>query len=264
MSADPRILHSIYGRRFGLTRGGSVISDGHLKIASYRDRGVLNQLLDHFTGSTLNSNDWTTKKGSDGACALPFIPDSVGGGKCRLTTGAGAVLTMAVNGSQFFSALQWDMARAVGSIPMAFGGSAQLARITSACFFIGMADQDSALQMPFTIAGGVLTANATDGYGFLFDTAATAATWKFVGVANGVATAIGDTGIAPVAATDDLFMIENDGAGNATFWLDDVPYGTVGGCGRAAHLLTPTVAMFSRSAVSTTADVDFLNVENSR
>lgn len=262
MVADLKLLPSIHGTRMGLSRTGSLIHDGRMMLPTWRDRGLQVEVFDHFLGNSLLGTWINTLKGSDAACAVPVIHNDQVGGRVRLTTGAGAGATMAVNGSQLVGNKNFDVTKG----HLEFASAAQMAAITSICMFIGFADSD-ALQMPFTIAGGTLTNNCTDGHGFLFDTAATAATWKIVGCANGTKAPIIDTGKAPVAGTDDLFRTEIDTAGNLTAFLNDVVYATSApgyGYSTAGNLLTPTVAVFRRSAASTTVDVDFISAIQDR
>lgn len=252
---------SIFGRRFGLAGlGGRIITDGRTAVSAWKDRGDRVRQSDHFAGFAIDAVKWkTTLKGSDGSAVAPTILVAGIGGKCRLTTGAGAS-TMAVNGSELASNLAFD----VGKGGFEFSASLQMAAITTICCFIGMCDT-VALSMPFTISGGTLTMNGTNAFGFLFDTAATAATWKVVGGTGAVANAIFDTGVAPVAATDDQIHIEVDVLGNLSAWLNstlvcaELPSNSA-----ATFGLTPTVAVFRRTTASTTVDVDYIDTRSDR
>lgn len=264
MTLDLNALPSIHGRRFGVTKAGHLVADGRIMETSWRDRGGQAVISDHFLGQSMNNLYWKiTLKGSDGSAAVPAIVASNAGGASILTSGAGATLTMAVNGSELVGgALNFDVAKG----HMELAASVQMSRITNACVFIGFADS-LALAMPFTISGTTLTANATNGHGLLFDTAATAATWKVVGVANGVAAAIIDTGVAPVAATYDLIRTEIDLNGNLTAFLNDLPVAASAagyGYATAGGVMAPTFSMFSRVATSYTAQADFIYAAQDR
>jgi hypothetical protein len=259
LNVNPR--PSIFGRRLGLA-GRSLIIDNRVAVSTWEDRGAHVVDTDHFRGKALRPEWLATLKGSDGSAAVPAIVADTVGGYVGLTSGAGSTLTMAVNGSELVGSRNFDNAKG----GLEFGAALQMSRITNACVFIGFADNSTTLAMPFTISGGTLTANASDGHGFLFDTAATAATWKVVGVANTVKPAIIDTGVAPVAATDDLIKIEVDINGNLMAWLNGALVANAPGFARAAAgaKLTPTFAMFSRSAASYTAQADFISVGQDR
>lgn len=264
MAIDRHALPSIHGKRFGVSRSGTLLADERIAVPSWKDRGAVVALSDHFLGQSMNNFLWKiTLKGSDGSTAVPGVVASKAGGACILTSGAGATLTMAVNGSELVGGqLNFDPTK--GGLELS--AALQMSRITTACVFIGFADSLS-LAMPFTISGGTLTANATNGHGFLFDTAATAATWKIVGVANGVAAAIVDTGVAPVAATDDLIRMEMSAAGNLDAWLNGLQVLSSGagfGYGTAGGVMAPTFSMFSRVATSYTAQADFIDARQDR
>lgn len=259
MTLEINAMPSIHGRRLGITRAGHIVADGKLMVPSWRDRGARSIQFDHFNGAVLSTSLWNVAHGSDGGSASPVI-NVQKGGVVRGVAGAGAGATMAVNGTQICGALNFEADKS----GLEFSGALKVDVITSACIFIGLTDQTSALQMPFTISAGTLTANATDGCGFLFDTAATAATWKAVSVANTVKAAIFDTAAAPVAATYDLFNLFLNANGDCEFWLN----GTLVARNTVAVTktvpLAPYVAAFSRSAVTRNVDVDFLYAAQDR
>lgn len=259
MTINTSVLPSIHGRRFGITRGSHIAVDGRIVVPSWRDPGARSVLFDHFNGPTMDANKWAVNKGSDGGAAN-FAVSVAKGGMIRATTGAGATTTMAVNGVQVNGSLNWEADQS----GLLFTAAVKLAAITTVALYVGFTDQTAALEMPATLSGGTLTTNYTDGFGFLFDTGATAATWKCVGVANDVDAAILDTGVAPVAATYDLIQMECDANGTATFYLNGNQIGQLTGAVTKTVPLTPVVAGFRRAASSTTIDVDFFHVAQDR
>lgn len=260
MSVDKRILTSLHGSRLGLTRQGHLVADGRVMAHSPILPGASNVVYDDFTQKALDTtNNWGSHAGSDGAAVGPAIL-AAKGGVCRLTTGAGAGATMAVNGTQIDRALTWEAD--AGGLLMAVRLKA--AAVTTLALYAGFTDQVAALAMPFTLSGGNLTSNASNGAGFLFDTGATAATIKCVGVANDVDAAVVDTGLAFVAATYRFLVIEVDANGKAWFYIDGVLVAETAGCVTKTVALTPVVAAFRRSAASTTVDVDYIYVSQDR
>lgn len=259
MSLNTNTIPSIHGRRFGLSSDGHLVMDGRVRVAGHRDLGARARLFDHFTGPAINSGLWGVAHGSDGSAADFAIAAAVGG-KVRGTTGAGGTTTMAVNGVQLHSALNWQ-ANKGGLI---FSAAVAATLVTSLALYVGFTDQVAALEMPFTLSSGTLTSNATDACGFLFDTGATASTVKCVGVANDVDAAVIDTAVALTAATYALFNIEVDASGNATFWLNGTKYGTLASAVTPTIPLTPVVAGFRRTGTLTTIDVDHIAVEQDR
>jgi hypothetical protein len=185
--------------------------------------------------------------------------------------GAGAGVSYAANGVQIDDGvLAWQANK---------GGLMMEARIktdalTSRAIFVGFTDQIGALEMPFTLSGGSLTSNASDACGFLFDTAATAATMKLVGVANDVDATVQDLGVAELETSAwHVLRVEVDSSGNASFFVDGVQVGTAPPAGtnynmatamRATIPVTPIVAGFTRAAGTGTISLDWLRVQQTR
>lgn len=219
-----------------------------------------NDLFDDFVGKTLSTR-FGTAAGSDGAAAAPAI-SAAAGGMVRGTTGAGAGASMAVNGVQLHSELNWK-ANAGGLVMEA---KVKLSAITTQQLFVGFTDQVAALEAPIIGAGGGdgITTNATDAAGFLFDTTMTTTKFWCVGVANDVDGTSVNSGIAPVAATYNTLRVEIDTAGTATFYIDGVLVGTVATAVTPTVALTPVIAGFSRAAASRTIDADYVFVQQRR
>lgn len=223
------------------------------------DLGVTATQYDDFLGKTI-SGAWDVQKGSD-AATVHFAHVADTSGKARATTGAGAGASMAVNGVQLSSGLNWKANQG----NLVFEAKVKLSAITNINLFVGFTDQLASLEAPVTLSGTTFTTNATDAVGFLFDTNATTDTIRLVGVANDVDATHQDTGLAPVAATYNTFRVEVSTTGVATFYLDGVKVGTaLTGAVTASVALTPVVAGFTESAASATIDVDYIFVQQTR
>lgn len=259
MTIDLNALPSIHGRRLGVTRVGHIVADGHIMVPSWRDRGARSIQQDHFNGPVLSTSLWNVAHGSDGGSASPVI-NVQKGGVVRGVAGAGAGATMAVNGTQIAGSLNFEADKS----GLEFSGALKVDVITTLALFIGFSDQTAALEMPFTMSGTTLTSNCTDGVGFLFDTGATSAKWKAVSVANDVDGAITDTGVAPVAATFDLFNLFLSAAGDCEFYLNGVLVARNTVAVTPTIPLVPYVAGFARAAVTRNIDVDFLYAAQDR
>lgn len=258
-SADPVMhLRSVDG----IGHTGQKITTGTPLSVDDQDSGINPyrlKLADDFIGNTL-SEVWRTAKGTDAAAALPAI-FTVAGGAVRLVTGANASADMAGNGSQLCSSTNWT---ASGELCVEF--RVRISAITNVVVFLGFTDQVSVLEMPFTLAAAdVLTSNASDAVGVLFDTGATTDNWWLVGVKADVDATKQDAGVAPVAAAFEIWKIMLTAAGVATFYRNGAKVGTaMSNAVTAATLLTPVVAAFSRSAASRNIDVDFINIAQKR
>lgn len=224
------------------------------------DRAQRASQFDDFIGKTI-STIWDVQKGSDGATAN-FAISADTSGKALATTGAGAGASMAVNGVQLSSALNWKANQG----NLVFECKVKISAITTIALYVGFTDQLSALEMPATLASSdVLTTNYTDGCGFLFDTAADTDNWWLIGVANDVDATKQNTGVAPVADTYETLRIELTTGGAATFYRNGAQVGTqMTGAVTATVALTPVVVGFTRAAGSATISTDYIFVQQDR
>ncbi len=228
---------------------------------NYLDYGLANVLFDDFLGATMSTR-FGVNKGSDGG-TVNFAINAATSGTVRATTGAGAGGTMAVNGVQLHSALNYKANQG----KLVFEARVKISAITNISVFVGLTDQVAALEMPVNSAASAntITTNATDGVGFMFDTSMTAANWWLVGVANDVDATAQNTSIAPVADTYEKFRIEISTAGVATFYRNGISVGSaMTGALTATVALTPVVAAFTRTAGSATVDVDYVLTQQLR
>lgn len=266
------ILTSMHGRRFGLGRlrnppsgvlkefntgeayGGPVVglADGQEFITAPSPRDIM-WFEDDFIGKTIG-NAWDTQKGSDAAC-VNFAVNAQLGGVVRGTTGANAGVSMATNGVQLDLSLNWQANKGF----LVMEASVKPSAITTICIFVGFTNQVASLQMPFTISGASVTANAADAVGFSFDTAATAATIKLLGVNNSGTAQQQDTGLAPSTSAFHTYRVAVDVSGNALFYRNGVQVGSqMASALRATVPLTPCIAAFTRAAGSANIDCDYI------
>lgn len=223
------------------------------------DLGSVVTMYDDFLGKAIGAT-WDVQKGSDGSAAN-FAFNAATSGTVRATTGAGAGGTMAVNGVQLDHALNWVASQG----NLVFEAKVKISAITNISVYVGFTDQLAALEAPVTLSGTTFTTNATDAVGFLFDTNATTATIRCVGVANDVDATMQNTGLAYVAATYKTFRIEISSAGVATFYIDGVQVGTgMTGAVTTSIPLTPVVSGFATAAASRTIDVDYILCQQTR
>lgn len=218
------------------------------------------RLVDDFTGDAV-ADQWGSQIGSHGSVAAPAINSQIGG-VVRLVTGADAAGTMATNGVQLQSELNW----AANQHGLSIEFRLKVNNITDVAIFAGFTDQIAALEMPFTLgAGDALTSNATDAVGVLFDTGADTDNWWMVGVANNVDATKQNAGVAPAAGTFETWRIVLANNGQATFFRNGTLVGSsMNGAVTASGALTPVVAAFSRGASSRAIDVDVIKVEQLR
>ena len=190
-----------------------------------RDVHHVSTFVDDFYGDALDGA-WVPLNGSD-AQAIDPAPSAAKNGVVRLTCGDDGTTTMAVNGCQLATELNWD-----ASAGRLFGEfRIKVSAITNIVFFVGFTDS-KALEMPFTQSGTTLTSNASDAVGFMFDT----------------------------NSTTEVFA-----DGTAKFYIDGVKTGdTMTSAITVATDLAATVAVFSETTTSHTLDVDYVRLEQSR
>ena len=217
------------------------------------------RVYDDFLGDTLDSF-WNATAGSDPQAVVP-TPFAGQGGTVRLVGGDDAGQTMVLNGSQLDSNLQWS-----GSFSATMEARLRVTPgITFCVIYVGFTDQVAALEMPFTLAAGnVLTSNASNAAGFLYDTNADADNWWGVGVKADVDATHQNLAVAPVNGVYETLRVELQAGGFARFYRNEVPIGTImSNAITNTTLLTPIVATLGRS-LSRTVEVDYVLVEQYR
>lgn len=265
---------SLHGKRLTITSAGHLTGDGFMGdlighpermgsdiLASY---SPINDCVffDDFVGATIDQA-WThPTKGSDGG-TVDFAINAQLGGAIRGTTGAGAGATMAVNGVQIDSALNWQANKGALTLEMSVKPSA----ITTICMFFGFTNQVAALKMPFTNSADTISADAanSDAVGFSFDTSATTQHTFLAGVNNAGTPQQQTLGVAPDTAAYHRYRLEINTSGDTDFYID----GAVVGSRMLAALrpnqpLSPVVAVFTRAAGSANMDCDWVYVRQQR
>lgn len=219
------------------------ISDGENYVSFEED----------FFGDVL-ADQWHTVVGTDPQCVAAAITTAIPQTAIRMTTGDDVAADMATNGTQLDAGvMQWRLDSGGFEIEFRF----KIDSITVVAWFIGMTDQFSALEMPFTISGTTLTSNTSNGFGILFDTDATTDNWKLVGVASDVDATTQDAGVAPTAATFERWRIIVTSAGVARFYRNGALIGSaMTGAVNGGIKLTPVIAGFSRTTASKSLDCD--------
>ena len=227
-------------------------------VATSHQTSVI-RLHDDFLGEEVEASHWQSMIGSDAECRQGVVYADQIGGVVRLTTGDDAGATMAINGTQFQSRLNWRATQGGLELEIRLTMDA----ITTVAVYAGFTDQVAALEMPFTLAAGdALTSNASNAVGVLFDTAADTDNWWLVGVAADVDATKQNSALAPVAATYETWRIEVTVAGAATFYRNGTKIGsTMTGAATPSAALTPVIAVFSRAASSRNIDCDEILVQ---
>jgi hypothetical protein len=254
----------------GAITGQPVIdNNGSNNVTINGDENFYTILKDDFVGASL-SNQWTARKGSDGDCIVPSFNSQISG-VARLTTGASATGDFATNGSSLTSGAMW----AAGMYNFVAEFRVKLNRITDVSLFVGLTNTVgtgalSNTEMPFTLASGnALTSNVSNAVGVLFDTAADTDNWWLVGVDDGVDAAKQDSLVAPTMSTFEYWKITITNTGVATFFRKTTgDYAIIGtsmiDSVKLYEKLSPVVCGFSRSAASTSFDVDFIRCSQLR
>lgn len=139
-----KIETSLHGQKFGLTKHGDLVlkgGDNERIIAGVRPASTV-ELFDDFLGDVIASN-WNVRKGSDPQC-VDFAFSAMVNGAVRATTGDDAAATMAVNGVQLESSLNWQASEG----GLFFETRIKVDLITAVSIFVGLTDQAAALEAP--------------------------------------------------------------------------------------------------------------------
>lgn len=271
------ILKSIIGRLLGLDGNGYLTGADDTQAPDFsglligqRGRGFMvtspryaQTIADDFMGSVISAVNWTVGKGSDGGTVNFATLAAQAGGVVRATTGAGATTTMAVNGVQIVGGRNF----LVSGGGMYVEARIQPSAITNLNLFVGFSDTTvGTLQAPFTISSAVVTANATNAVGFVFDTGATASTTKLVSDLTSGTAQLVDTGLAPDTAAFHRYRVDLDASGNASFFIDGAQVGAkvsgkaynIAAAVATTAIMAPKVEAFSLAASSINVDLDYL------
>jgi hypothetical protein len=222
------------------------------------------EIYDDFIQQTFTKADtpWILNAGSDDLAVEPVI-DAQECGVLKMTTGDDDGTT-AVDGVQV-----------VAHIPVQAdsGGLVFEARlhintaITNVSVFAGLTDITT-LEEPFTNAADVVTSNATDAVGLLYDTDATTDEWWMCAVDGDADDAgIAATGTAPTADIYQKLRFDVSSDGNTIkFYIDGTLEGTFSGSNGvdASTNLYATIVACGDGTASKTVDVDYIYVGHNR
>ena len=261
MANPPANLVSLHGRRIGIDPDTHLVIQGRHALSNPFIPKARVVLDDDFLGPSIVSDRWDGVIGTSTAAVLPTIVAGAGG-VARLTTGQSTNGTLATNGCQLHSELNWQASKG----NLSFEARVKLDVITAARVFIGFTDQVSALESPISSTGGsdTLIADATDAVGFVFDTAMTTDDWWAAGVAAGTVATSVDTALAPTAATYQKFRIEIDSTGSAQLFIDGNRVATVASAVTSTVPLTPVICTTALSSAAKLIDVDYIHCAQDR
>jgi len=250
----------IHGDRIGLTEQNELVVKARPIGEVSRYRRV--EWFDDFIGDTINTT-YAGVAGSDPqALVAACIAGSVGG-QAKIVTGDDATTTMAVNGAQFGSSLNFSSASGL----LMMETRIKISAITDISLFVGFTDRASGtLEMPIqsNASGNTLISTATDAVGFMFDTAMTTDNIWAVGVDSDVDATAVNTGLAFVADTFKVLRVELASDGVAMFYIDGTAVARLtGACGNDVPL-TPYIGGFSLGAASRDITWDYLHVTQDR
>lgn len=197
-------------------------------------------LADTYRSVLLRTPLWTVNRGSDTSDAISFAIESMGVG--AMTTGNA--------GSGFASDGVYKVGPSAGtaaSVAKRYVERFKTSAITTVSIFMGFTDT-AAFEEPMSLATATYTTTATDAVGFLFDTAATAATIKFQAVNNGTDNAAPvDTGLAFAADTYIELCVEVDTDGTARGYVNGTLVATLATCVATGVALYPVLTATARS-----------------
>lgn len=250
------------GQSVELACDGTTWFSGGIEVGSTR-RFKTWEYFDDFNQKVIDETNgqWILNSGSDAEAVDPVIATGEQGAMNMVSGDADG--TFANDGSQIILAIP---------VQADSGGLIIRARlkiataITDVSVFFGLTDITT-LEEPFTNSADTVTSNASNGAGFLYDTAATTDQWWMVGVDGDTdATGIAALGVAPTADTYQDLRIEFEPDGeSARFYVDDVLKGTLTAAVIAASTNLYLVAcVCSTTTTSKTVTVDMLQIEHDR
>lgn len=215
-----------------------------------------NEWFDDFLSRTLDTNYWNSLPGSDGSAAVAINVQD--GGILRLTSGAGATHTMAVNGTQVTTPKVFKTSNDGLRYEARLG---KISAVTSQSICFGLVDV-STLSAPFTIAGTTITANGTNGAAFVQDSAATGAAANLNCVAVNAGGSVQSVNLGTVSvdtAALHVYRIEVDKLGNAKFFIDNALVASIALAVATTALFCESIGMFSNAtSASQTLDIDYV------
>lgn len=220
-------------------------------------------LEDDFTGFALDTFKWQTLGGTHGSSAAAIGTSSNNSGYLLLTSGADAAATLAANGRQLNS-------RAIfraDSERLSCEFRVSMSAITTVAMFIGLTDQDTALEIPAVMAAGdAITPSADDFVGILFDTEAdTDLVWCVARNAAGTSQKV-VTDAAPITmpAAYTIWRLEINVDGDCEFYRDGTLVTTITDAILPTRRMAFTACHFSRAASPRDVRLDRVRISTQR
>lgn len=229
-----------------------------LATVATRDNAAL---FEDFMGDVLDAN-WNYVEGTDASPTDAAVLAGGIGGVLRMSTGD-AGTGLAADLAQLNSFLNWRAANG----DLVFEARVKLSAITNVYMFLGFTDVIT-LEAPIesSASADLITTNATDAVGFMFDTRMATDTIWLTGVKNDVDATKQNSAVVPVAGDYSTYRVQLTSAGEALFFINGVQVGTtMSNAVSPAIALTPTLALGNTSGTSAkTADVDYVGVSMKR
>lgn len=235
-------------------RGLSVPS-GSLSMLGRPEKMVL---FDDFTSADLDG--WSLQKGSDASAGLPaYIPAS-SLSAVRLETGNHSTGTMAVNGSQLNGRQLWRIDKG----NLVFEAVAQVAGLAGNVCFFGLSSNGINFQMPAELdASDVLTPNAVNFVGFLFDSIGTNNWFAVAAKGSDVTNRKVNTGVAPSGLM--TLRCEVAANGDARFYINGALVASIADTASATVVMAVLAAAYCRTTTDDRFfDVDYIFIEQGR
>lgn len=246
--------------RTGLSRISSAGEAGAAALTTIPNAGYV-ALFDDFLGDVLDAN-WNYVEGTDASPTDAAVFAGGIGGVLRMSSGD-AGTGLAADLAQLNSFLNWRAAN--GDLVVEARG--KLSSLTNAYLFVGFTDVNT-LEAPIesSASGDLVTSNATDAVGFMFDSRMATDNFWLVGVKADVDATKQNSGVAPVAGDYVTLRVVLSAAGAAYFFVNGVMVGTeMVAAVTPTVALTPTIALGNTSlTVAKTFDVDYAGVSMKR
>ena len=264
----PLAINNLRGSGFSGRSFNFVGSDRGVRLSDVRGSQIRQKpertvLRDDFLGAV--THQWNLFNGTSASAAA--VPGGSRDGRLRFTLGTDAAGTFAANGVAITSITSPWRVESGGLTALAYLYPIDTT-VDDVAIFFGFRNAVSSNVMPFTLAAGdVLTANTiTEGFGLLYDPAATTDQWALVGVKGGSVTGRLDfTGIVPVTSVLQQIAIEITAAGTARALIGGVPVAEIADAMTNTNIgLALTLAAFNRSTNANSMDVDFAGAEQPR
>lgn len=265
-----RIRTSIHGRLLGLDHRNHIVTRGVTigQVGSQRELSSPEHISlwdDFIEDGILSTVRWLATEGTDTATIAATPLDGGVGGVLRLTTGdvGTGMAADAITLRQHAKAWNAEF----GEVEIQF--RVRISQLTDAYVFLGFTDTIAdVVEPPIESAesGDIVTSNAADAIGFMFDSRQDTQEWFAVGVANDVDAAVQATGIAPVEDEWVTLRIEVDDDGAALFFINGRLIAQTVLEGITPDVAVTPIMMVSKTATaaSMTMDLDYVHITMAR